>query len=71
MPCLTLRKITERPVTVEMGTNTIIGEDIDSLKSEVNKIMGENFSKAAHPELWDGDVSQRIVGIIDNWFYAS
>lgn len=63
-PCLTLRQNTERPVTVTMGTNSLIGFDMDLLKSEVFKILDEGLRAAEIPPLWDGSAGERIAEII-------
>jgi UDP-N-acetylglucosamine 2-epimerase (non-hydrolysing) len=61
IPCLTLRNSTERPETVEMGTNELIGDDLPKLKTSVKKIIAGNWKKATIPPLWDGHTSERIV----------
>lgn len=65
VPCLTFRKNTERPVTVEIGTNTICKTD-KILVRETNKIFKGKYKKGRIPKLWDGKTSQRIVKIITN-----
>lgn len=64
VPCLTIRKNTERPVTITLGTNILIGQDMDLLKNEVKKILSENSKKGGIPPLWDGKAGQRIAEII-------
>lgn len=66
IPCLTVRKNTERPVTVTIGTNTIVGHDMELLKIEVRKILNGNSKKGDIPPLWDGKAGERIVEIIEN-----
>lgn len=61
VPCLTLRNNTERPVTVTMGTNVIVGQDREKLRSEVSKIVSGNGKKGAIPPLWDGHAGERIA----------
>jgi len=70
IPCVTLRNSTERPITVEVGTNYLVGEDIDSALKVVNEIINGNFKKGTIPELWDGKASERIVNIITKYFYG-
>jgi UDP-N-acetylglucosamine 2-epimerase (non-hydrolysing) len=60
VPCLTLRSNTERPVTVDKGTNVLVGQDPGLLDSELTKIL-EGGSKGSSPPLWDGRASERIV----------
>jgi len=68
IPCLTLRENTERPVTVTMGTNILVGKDISLLKSEVAKILSGNAKQGIVPPLWDGKASERIAEIIAKQF---
>ena len=64
IPILTMRKNTERPITVEKGTNTIIGSDIEKLKRYINEIMDNRYKKGQMIEKWDGKTAQRIIQII-------
>ena len=64
VPCLTLRANTERPVTVEIGTNVLIGNDPKSLRTEVTKILDGREKKGAIPPLWDGHAGERIAWIL-------
>ncbi len=66
VPCITFRKNTERPVTCEVGTNIIVGSDIDKTIKIVSKINGKS-KKSMMPKLWDGRSSKRIVKIIKNF----
>jgi len=62
VPCLTLRENTERPITVEQGTNQIVGSDPGRIKNAVRSILrGEQTRGARVPELWDGRAAERIV----------
>jgi len=64
IPCLTLRENTERPVTVEVGTNEIVGLDRDRILSGLRNIIAGNWKKASLPPLWDGKAAERIVRVI-------
>lgn len=64
IPCLTVRENTERPVTVRVGTNTLVGRDMDLLKEEARKILSGNGKKGSVPELWDGKAGERIAEVI-------
>lgn len=68
VPCLTVRENTERPVTMTLGTNTLVGQDMGLLKSEVERILEGSAKKGAIPPLWDGMASGRIAGIILNQY---
>ncbi len=65
IPCLTLRKNTERPITVEIGTNEIVGTDTEKIVSNARKILNGDWKKGAIPELWDGHAAERIVKILE------
>lgn len=67
VPCLTLRENTERPVTVTLGTNIIIGHDMKKLCAEVSRIMEGKAKKGFIPPLWDGKASDRIVDVVVSW----
>jgi UDP-N-acetylglucosamine 2-epimerase (non-hydrolysing) len=64
VPCLTLRNNTERPVTVSVGTNVIVGQDWDRLSAELSNIIGGNAKKGVIPPLWDGHAGERIAAIL-------
>jgi UDP-N-acetylglucosamine 2-epimerase (non-hydrolysing) len=64
IPCLTLRANTERPVTVALGTNKLLGEDPESLVGEVAAILAGKGKKGTVPPLWDGKAGDRIAAII-------
>jgi UDP-N-acetylglucosamine 2-epimerase (non-hydrolysing) len=65
VPCLTLRDNTERPVTVEQGTNRIVGNDPHAIRSEVAKILDGEPRGGRVPELWDGRAAARIVDVLE------
>jgi UDP-N-acetylglucosamine 2-epimerase (non-hydrolysing) len=64
VPCLTLRENTERPITVEQGSNVLIGRDLNRLRAEVARISREGGSRGRVPPLWDGRASERIAAVI-------
>lgn len=68
VPCLTLRANTERPVTVEIGTNVLIGQDMEKLRSELTNILNGNAKKGAIPSLWDGHAGERIARVLEREF---
>jgi UDP-N-acetylglucosamine 2-epimerase (non-hydrolysing) len=64
VPCLTMRENTERPVTVDVGTNTLIGRDTERLRAEGRRVLAGNGKKGRIPPLWDGKASERIADIV-------
>ncbi|MGE0771748.1 MAG: non-hydrolyzing UDP-N-acetylglucosamine 2-epimerase [Cyclobacteriaceae bacterium] len=64
IPCLTLRKNTERPETVTEGTNEIVGEDIAALKEALIKVRDSSWKVGRIPALWDGRAAERIVEVL-------
>jgi UDP-N-acetylglucosamine 2-epimerase (non-hydrolysing) len=65
VPCLTLRDSTERPVTVTVGTNVIIGRDMDLLCRAVKAVLHGERKKGSIPVLWDGRAAERIARILE------
>ena len=61
IPCFTLRNNTERPETIEVGTNELIGTDPASIKPALERLLKGEWKKGKIPELWDGNTSERIV----------
>lgn len=66
-PCLTLRPNTERPVTVEQGTNKILGQDTELLKREVKAVLFGSKPEGRIPPRWDGRAGFRIAQVIDHY----
>ena len=64
IPCVTLRTTTERPITVDLGTNYLVGEDTIEVQKVCNDILDNKIKKGAIPELWDGKSAERIVDIL-------
>jgi UDP-N-acetylglucosamine 2-epimerase (non-hydrolysing) len=64
VPCLTLRNSTERPETVTLGTNELIGDDMCKLDMNLKKIITGDWKKGAIPAFWDGHTSERIVSAL-------
>ncbi len=64
VPCLTLRENTERPITVEQGTNMLVGQDMELLAKEARRILQEGPRPGRIPPLWDGKASERIAEVI-------
>ncbi len=60
-PCLTLRTTTERPETVTLGTNILIGEAYDQIPVALTSLLNNEWKTGMIPELWDGHTSSRII----------
>ena len=61
VPCLTARENTERPITIEQGTNTLVGRDPQAILRAVDEILAGGGKRGRVPELWDGHAAERIV----------
>lgn len=64
VPCLTLRENTERPVTVEEGSNVLAGTDPVRIVAEAHKILRGEGKQGRRPHLWDGRAAERIVAVL-------
>jgi UDP-N-acetylglucosamine 2-epimerase (non-hydrolysing) len=64
VPCLTVRCNTERPVTSELGTNILVGNDRARLLAEARNILAGNAKRGSVPPLWDGRAGERISDIL-------
>jgi UDP-N-acetylglucosamine 2-epimerase (non-hydrolysing) len=64
VPCLTVRENTERPVTVSMGTNVLVGRDREKLRSELSRVLSGQGKKGEIPPLWDGRAGVRIADVL-------
>ncbi|HTP45699.1 MAG TPA: UDP-N-acetylglucosamine 2-epimerase (non-hydrolyzing) [Casimicrobiaceae bacterium] len=67
VPCLTMRENTERPVTVEEGTNTVVGRNRSLILRGVAEILAGRGKRGRIPELWDGRASERIASHLVQW----
>ncbi len=61
VPCITLRDNTERPETVELGTNVLIGTNPDAIKPAIEILNSGNWKTGKVPQLWDGKAAERII----------
>jgi len=61
VPCMTLRNSTERPETVTVGTNELLGIDPDAIAPAMERLFAGEWKKGEIPELWDGKTAERIV----------
>ena len=70
VPCLTLRENTERPITVEQGTNTMVGRNIEAIRREAAEILAGRGKQGRVPELWDGRAAERIASDLADWLIS-
>ena len=61
IPCITMRQNTERPITCELGTNTLVGSDPDRIRAAAFAVLDRQTRKSSIPEKWDGQAAVRIV----------
>jgi UDP-N-acetylglucosamine 2-epimerase (non-hydrolysing) len=69
IPCLTIRENTERPVTIAIGTNTLVGMNRDKIVAEARRVLREGVENKKIPELWDGKAASRIATVLESRFY--
>jgi len=67
VPCLTMRESTERPITVDEGTNTIVGSDPELILGAVRDVLANGGKAGRVPELWDGRAAERISADLADW----
>ncbi len=67
VPCLTLRENTERPITLDEGTNTLVGTSPEVIIQEAEHIIKTGGKQGRCPELWDGCAAERIVRFLEQW----
>ncbi|OPZ76129.1 MAG: UDP-2,3-diacetamido-2,3-dideoxy-D-glucuronate 2-epimerase [bacterium ADurb.Bin431] len=65
VPCLTLRENTERPVTIDEGSNVLVGTDPARILEEAAKVLAGQGKQGRRPTLWDGKAAERIVADLD------
>jgi UDP-N-acetylglucosamine 2-epimerase (non-hydrolysing) len=68
IPCLTLRENTERPITIEYGTSTLVGNDPERIQKSLAEIMAGNYKQSQPIPLWDGQTAERITAILRAYF---
>jgi UDP-N-acetylglucosamine 2-epimerase (non-hydrolysing) len=67
VPCLTMRENTERPITVEQGTNTLVGRDLALTLACADEILRTGGKRGRAPEFWDGRAAERIAADMGEW----
>jgi len=70
VPCLTLRSNTERPITIEQGTNRLVGSRTADILAGIETVLADNSVHTRTPELWDGYAGERIVRVLADWWEA-
>jgi UDP-N-acetylglucosamine 2-epimerase (non-hydrolysing) len=65
VPCLTLRDTTERPETVTVGTNELVGTNPSKLKPALDRLFAGQWKKGGIPEKWDGKTGERICTVLE------
>ena len=65
VPCLTLRENTERPVTIDEGSNVLVGTDPARIREEAARVLAGQGKQGRRPALWDGKAAERIVAELD------
>lgn len=68
VPCLTVRENTERPITVTMGTNELVGQDMALLRERATAILAGDVKAGRCPSLWDGKAGERIADVVERLF---
>jgi len=67
VPCLTLRENTERPITIEQGTNALVGTRPAAIEAAVEDVLRNGGKRGRVPELWDGQAAPRIASHLAQW----
>lgn len=67
VPCITLRNGTERPITADEGTNTIVGQDPQRIRAVFEDVLRTGGKRGRIPDLWDGRASERIAAVLQTW----
>jgi UDP-N-acetylglucosamine 2-epimerase (non-hydrolysing) len=70
VPCLTLRDTTERPETVTMGTNVLVGASPAAVAPALDRVFAGEWPRGRIPELWDGHAGERIVSVLEQLMVA-
>jgi UDP-N-acetylglucosamine 2-epimerase (non-hydrolysing) len=70
VPCLTLRENTERPITIDQGTNTLVGADPETILTAATTVLDHGGKAGRIPEYWDGETARRIAEHLSVWLTA-
>ncbi len=61
VPCITLRDCTERPITIEQGTSTLVGNDPAKIRAAYQQVVAGTYKRGRDIQLWDGGTAERIA----------
>lgn len=67
VPCITVRPNTERPITIDVGTNTLVELDIQHVMALITQILEGHYKKGAIPPMWDGKASERLTKVVADY----
>ena len=67
VPCLTIRENTERPITINQGTNQLVGTDTQKIIKTANSILDGNCKKGTILKFWDGKTANRVIEVLKNY----
>jgi len=70
VPCVTLRKSTERPITAEIGSNTLINLNPKEVQEQMDLLEAGSYKEGGIPYMWDGNTTGRILDIIDEQIFS-
>jgi UDP-N-acetylglucosamine 2-epimerase (non-hydrolysing) len=70
VPCMTLRDTTERPETVTIGTNELLGTDPKNIRPALDRLFSGSWKRGTIPEKWDGKTGERIVEVLDRLIWG-
>lgn len=70
VPCITIRENTERPITIEKGTNQLLGTNVPLIVQKSREALNGKTKMSIIPELWDGKAAQRIIKILMDTFFS-
>ncbi|MFC1878392.1 non-hydrolyzing UDP-N-acetylglucosamine 2-epimerase [Chloroflexota bacterium] len=68
VPCLTMRENTERPVTVEYGSSTLVGSQPEQIQAVLDQVLSGHYKQGRPIPLWDGHTAERITKILLDWY---